>query len=368
MTRRKSALVRGAMLFVAMACAADLWADSSSTKQRTVVHLAEGIYEIRHPDAPDQFPQSNTTVVIGARDVLVVDSCYLPSAAREDIAQIKKWTSKPVRYLVNTHWHFDHTMGNRAYADAFPGISIIAQTETRRHIAGYNPGWFSRYPKLTVQLREQLATGKDERGNALTDLQKKQFTEILPGRDPVAAEFEALAPVDRPPDTSFDEELDLDLGNRPVQLKFLGRGNTSGDAVVYLPKDKILITGDLLDHPIPYLGGGFPFDQVKTLRRMAALEARIIIPGHGDVLRDKVFLTDLIEFLETVTEEVDRQVYLIGSGSRNLEKVRAAVEQNVDVARWRKRFAGTDKDDIEFFDSFSWPGLITAAHAQIAGR
>lgn len=364
----KQALRRLAVSAFLLNCCALLWADSATTKQRTVTKLAEGIYEIRHPDAPDQFPQSNTTVIIGERDVLVVDSCYLPSAAREDIAQIRKWTSKPVRYLVNTHWHFDHTMGNRAYADAFPAISIIAQAETRKHMAGYNPGWFDRYPKRTLQFREQLASGKDERGNPLTDAQRKQFAEILPGRDPVAAEFKALAPVDRLPDTTFVEELDLDLGNRPVQLKFLGRGNTTGDAVVYLPKDKILITGDLLDHPVPYLGGGFPFDQVQTLRRMAQLDAQIIVPGHGDVLRDKVFLNDLIEFLETVTAEVDRQVYLVGNGFRNLEKVRAAVEQNVDVAKWRQKFAGTDKDDVEFFDTFSWPGVVTAAHAQIAGR
>jgi hypothetical protein len=81
-----------------------------------------------------------------------------------------------------------------------------------------------------------------------------------------------------------------------------------------------------------------------------------------------VFLNDLIEFLETVTNEVDRQVYLVGSGSRNLEKVRAAVEKNVDFAKWRKYFAGDNKDDIEFFDTFSWPGVVNAAHAQIAGR
>src|SRR5919204_6168069 len=160
MTIGKTGQMVGRLLLVVMflgACVG-LWADTVTTKKRTVTQLAEGIYEIRHPDAPDSFPQSNTTVVIGDRDVLVVDSRYLPSTAREDIAQIRKWTSKPLRYLVNTHWHFDHTMGNRAYANAFPAISIIAQAETRRHMAGYNPAWFDRYPKRTVQLREQLAT------------------------------------------------------------------------------------------------------------------------------------------------------------------------------------------------------------------
>src|SRR4051812_31383083 len=83
-----------------------LFADSVTTKERTNTKLADGIYEIRHPDAPDGFPQSNTTVIIGDRDVLVVDSCLLPSTTREDIAQIRKWTNKPVTYLLNTHWHF----------------------------------------------------------------------------------------------------------------------------------------------------------------------------------------------------------------------------------------------------------------------
>ena len=101
-------------------------ADSVNTKARTVTQIAEGVYVIRHPDAPDTFPQGNTTVVIGERDVLVVDSCYLPSSAREDIEQIRRWTTKPVRYLVNTHWHYDHTMGNGAYAEAFPGLAIVA--------------------------------------------------------------------------------------------------------------------------------------------------------------------------------------------------------------------------------------------------
>src|SRR5690348_9679224 len=121
--------------------------DSGKTLERTVVKLADGIYTIRHKDAPDTFPQGNTTVIIGDREVLVVDSCYLPSSAREDIAEIRRWTNKPVRYLVNTHWHFDHTMGNGTYWDAFPGLSIIAHTETAKQSVGYNPGWFERFPK-----------------------------------------------------------------------------------------------------------------------------------------------------------------------------------------------------------------------------
>jgi cyclase len=106
--------------------------DSVNTTQRTTTKLAEGVYVIRHKDAPDTFPQGNTVVVIGENGVLVVDSCYLPSTAREDIAQIRQWTNKPVRYVLNTHWHQDHNYGNAAYAEAFPGVAIIAQTQTAK--------------------------------------------------------------------------------------------------------------------------------------------------------------------------------------------------------------------------------------------
>src|SRR5688572_10955722 len=75
-------------LLAAAVSAPSSFAASSATRARTVAEVAPGVHLIRHPDAPDEFPQSNTTVVIGERAVLVVDSCYLPSAAREDIAQI----------------------------------------------------------------------------------------------------------------------------------------------------------------------------------------------------------------------------------------------------------------------------------------
>src|SRR5262245_49336153 len=154
--------------FFVLLLAGTAWADTAATRGRTVTKLAEGVYFIRHPDAPDDFPQSNTVVVIGGKDVLVVDSCYLPSDARKDIAEIKKWTKKPVRYLVNTHWHYDHTMGNGAYVDAFPGISIVAHAETQKQIRGYNGQWFAKFPDRAARFQKQLDDGKDERGTPLT--------------------------------------------------------------------------------------------------------------------------------------------------------------------------------------------------------
>jgi len=238
------------LLLMIFAVAVLGFADSTATKDRTITKLAGGIYEIRHPDAPETFPQSNTTVIIGEKSVLVVDSCLLPSTTRQDIEQIHKWTNKPVTYLLNTHWHFDHTLGNAAYAAAFPAVQIIAQTATQKTIADFNPGAVIRYPSRAERFKRILDSGKTSDGTPLTAADRLDYERSLAGLGPVLAEFKNV--VQLAPNVSFDHELNIDLGNRLVEIKHLGRGNTAGDTIVYLPKEKILITGDLLDHPVPF--------------------------------------------------------------------------------------------------------------------
>jgi glyoxylase-like metal-dependent hydrolase (beta-lactamase superfamily II) len=343
--------------------------DSVTTRERSNATLAAGIHVIRHEDAPDTFPQGNTTVIVGEREVLVVDSCYLPSSARKDIADIRKWTNKPVRYLVNTHWHYDHTMGNGVYKDAYPGLSIVAHRETKKQIEGYNPQWFAKFPDRATTFKQRVETGKDVDGKPLTAGEIAEFKTALAGVEPVWAEFRDLAARrDMAPTVAFERELDIDLGGRDVRILHLGRGNTAGDAVVYLPRDKILVTGDLLDHPVPYLGGGYPLELIATLEKMAALDFDWLVPGHGKVLRGKVYLEQVTEFLRVVVNQVDREIHRTGSGPRNLEAVKKAVLSNVDVAAWRERFAGDAKDSRDFFDSFSLSGLITAAYAELWPR
>ena len=348
------------------ALVATSFADSSITKQRTVTQLADGVYMIRHPDAPDTFPQGNTTVIIGDRGVFVVDSCYLPSAAREDIAQIKQWTSKPVLWLLNTHWHNDHVEGNGAYREAFPQINIVAHYQTARQIAGYIPNYPSRFPAIQARYQKMIDTGKDLDGNDIPPTQITDIKNAMAGKATVLKEFQANIIV--PPNITFNHEMTVDLGNREVQIKHLGRGNTAGDAIVYLPKEKIIVAGDLLDSPVPYLGGGYPVDEIETLKKMAALDATTIVPGHGDALHDKVLLHDVIDFLQTVTTEISRQIYVVGNGPRNLDAVRKNVMQSLDVKKWSTKLGGTTQEDREFFESFSLKGVITAAYAATWGR
>lgn len=336
-------------------------AASSTTATRSIFPLGEGIYVIRHPDAPDTFPQGNTTVIIGDRGVLVVDSCLLPSSAREDIRQIRTWTDKPVTWLVNTHWHFDHTLGNRTYAEAFPAVQILAHAATRKTIASFNPGAVARYPDRAGRFRKILESGKDSDGTPLTEGERKDYERALAGLAPVVEEFRNTTQL--APDVTFDDALDIDLGNRQVQIRHLGPGNTAGDTIVYLPAEKILVTGDLVVHPIPYFFGGFPADFPHTLRALAEIDARTIVPGHGEILRNKDYIRQVIDLLEGVNVLIEKEI----NAGRTLEEVAATLPGSPEVKGWRRKFAGDVVEEGEFFDSTA-EALIKAAYNQIKMR
>lgn len=356
--------------FIAFSAVNSFAADSITSTERTVENIAEGVYVIRHKDAPDGFPQGNTTVVIGEREVLVVDSCYLPSSAKEDIADIRKWTNKPVRYLVNTHWHYDHTLGNAAYWEAFaPNLTVVAHLQTAIQSAGHNPAWFNRYPKNADSYKQALQTGKTSSGKELTEDQKKEFNKVVAGVDAVQKEFVTIN--DRHPNLTFSDELNFDLGNREVQIKNLGRGNTAGDAIVYLPKEKILVTGDLLVSPVPYMFGGYPSDFTKTLQKMIFIDAQTIVPGHGKIFREgesgRAYMKKVSDFLQAVIAAVNKESFRIGTGARNLEAVQKAVKSDAQISTWKQRFAGDNKANQEFYETVL-TALIAAAHTEVTYR
>lgn len=314
--------------------------------ERKVTRLADGVYAIEHRGRPTQ--SGNTTVIIGERQVFVVDSCFLPSEAREDIAQIRQWTDKPVSYLLNTHFHNDHNNGNKTYLDAFPSLAIIAQAETKKDMDLIQPGNVERMPGQLAATIAALKQGKLQNGRVLSEDEKKQVQALLPGMEKREAEFKTL--VYQSPTLIFIDKLDIDLGNREVQVRHLGRGNTPGDAIVYLPKEKIVVAGDLLVHPIPYTYDGYPAEWVQTLKNLAQLDAEIIVPGHGAVLRGKVYLILVTDLLASAVEQMRARIRQIGHpGFHSLDEVKSSV----DLTPFRAKFAGDDQDLQAEFDDMT---------------
>jgi len=340
--------------------AAPLFADNT---ERKVTRLAAGVYAIEHKDLNDGSPSGNTTVIIGDREVFVVDSCYRPSFASEDIAQIRQWTDKPVGYLLNTHFHDDHNKGNKTYMDAFPSLAIIAQEETKKDMDLIQPGNIERGPKQLAATIVAFKQGKDPSGRALSEDEKKQVRDLLPEMEKMLEEFKTV--VYQSPTLTFTDKLDIDIGNREVQVKHLGRGNTPGDAIVYLPKEKIIVAGDLLVYPIPYTFDGYPTEWVETLQRMAQLDAEIIVPGHGPVLHDKTYLYLVRDLYKSAVDQVRAQVRCcIGHpGFHTLDEIKSSI----DLTPFRAKFAGNDKDLQAAFDDMTAP-LLKITYNEAAQR
>jgi cyclase len=333
-------------------------APSVNTPERSTTKLTEGVYVIRHKDAPDEFPQGNTTVIVGDREVFVVDACYLPSTARKDVTQIRQWTDKPVRYLLNTHWHYDHTRGNATYAEAFPSLSVVAHVETRRMMERRDPQYPIRYAERHATLKAQMDSGLEADGKALSDKEKADLAKTWAAQAEVLHEYEGY--VDRLPDLTFRDELDVDVGGRQVQVRFMGRGNTAGDAVVYLPKEKILMTGDILVHPVPYGFGGYPAEWIATLEKLDALGAEVIVPGHGEIQHDDAYLRRVVSLLQKVVSRVQDEL------TRRPQTKPEELKASIDLKAERLEFAGDDKDSGELFDQSTATLIETARREEVA--
>ena len=330
--------------------------------ERQVTKLAEGVYAIQHQNLIDGNISGNTTVIIGDREVFVADSSYRQSAAREDIAQIHQWTNKPVGYLLNTHFHNDHNNGNKTYMDAFPLLAIIAQEETKKDMDLIQPGNIERQRGQLAALIATLQQGKAQSGRPLTEDEKKQVQELLPGLEQAEAESKTL--VYQSPTLTFTDKVVVDLGNREVQVMHLGRGNTPGDTIVYLPKERIIVAGDLLVHPIPFTGDGYPAEWVQTLHKLGELDATTIVPGHGPILHDKTYLYLVADLMQSAVDQVRARIRQIGfPGSHTLDEIKGSV----DLTPFRARFAGNDKDLQDQFDDMA-QHLVKITFSEAAQR
>ena len=367
----------GVLILVVLRAASALpAAQIVETDEHILTTVTDGIYVIRHTGAGRRGASSGgTTVVVGNRDVLVVDSGSAPSVARADIAVIRKWTDKPVRYLVNTHWHGDHTWGNKAYVDAFPGISIIAHSVTVQRMAGYLPGFLAGTVNRPADMKRALETGIDLDGERLSEDRRKDIEGGLVAAQQRADEFKTVTM--QLPTVSVEQELTVDLGNRVVELKYLGRGNTAGDLIVWLPEKKVVVTGDVLVAPNPFFFGGFPIEWSRTLDRILSLNPDVVVPGHGAVLNateGRAFLALVRDWLATVSTEVRTAIYGLGNipgdndgaKRRHFERVREAVLKSEAIATLRQRVAGGDQARRQFFDR-TLPHIIDAAYREAWG-
>jgi cyclase len=275
-------------------------ASKADAPRYTVEKLAEGVHAVIYNADVDV--EGNTLIVINEDDVFVVDANAGVTTARATIEEIRKLTPKPVRYLVNTHWNDDHVFGNQAYAEAFPGVQIVAHPLTRQDILDHafanNAFVLDLIESDLERLSGYLETNTYRDGKPLTPELKARVENALRTRKEMLGDRRQFRAV--PPTVDVAESLTLTRGSRTIEIKFLGRGNTRGDLVVYLPRERIVATGDLVVAPVPYATNVYAQEWVKTLDRLMALPATTVLPGHGPVMRDWSYVTRVKSTIEQI--------------------------------------------------------------------
>jgi glyoxylase-like metal-dependent hydrolase (beta-lactamase superfamily II) len=186
--------------------------------------------------------------------------------------------------------------------------------------------------KTAAAVRPILASGTGFDGKPLTPIARAYYTLGVAQLDEYGDELEHATPV--PPSETFDGERVLRLGAREVDVRFLGRGNTGGDAVVWVPDAKVLATGDLIVSPYPYGIGSYIGEWIDTLGKVEAFGATTIVPGHGAIEHDLTYVHTLEELLRALRAQVGAAV----ARGLSLDDTRAAV----DLGAFEARLCGDD--------------------------
>lgn len=239
-----------------------------------VKELTDGVYgAIANPGAG---AMSNSGIIDLGNEVLIVDTFTTPGAARALKQVAEELTQKKVKYVFNTHYHGDHTFGNQIFRDA----TIISTTETRNlHMEKNKIGDLETEKKemeaYLMQLEERLS-------NERNPIAKRSVINQLYEMTKVFEEIEELQII--PPNHLFKEKLVIEGECRVVECYCFGGGHTESDSVIYLPKERILFSGDLVLeklHPPIYNSAMF----IENLRKLLELEIKQIVTGHGGIVQ-----------------------------------------------------------------------------------
>lgn len=310
--------------------------------QPKVVELAPGIVQFISPDLAGNV-DGNSVAIVADRDVVLFDATILPATAEAVLNQLRHLTPKPVRYLVNSHWHPDHAGGNDEIAKAYPDLEIIASQRTRELMQDTASVYVKTLEFETAQANQEidkeLKSGKTSEGRRLASKDREELHTQTTLGERFLAEFRATP--SKLPSLTFDDRLTLFHGGR--ELRFLRLpGHTAGDVAVFLPAEKVLLAGDLLSYPVPFCADSHPSAWIASLETLSRLDARIIVPGHGDAQLDSSFLQLVLDSLRVIQQQVRDALHR----GLTLQQTQRAI----NLATIRTKFTHDDPDLNATFD------------------
>lgn len=324
--------------------------------------VAEGIYLLRRSPSWRTSVQGNVTVIVNEEDVVIVDGGH-PPHVKNVIKAIRAITDKPVSRVITTHWHQDHNWGNYLYREAFPGVKIISHINTKKALEVYEANQNPAQYADPEQLESAQKAYNDRVAKARADGADEAVTRYLADTALGIGEiFEALTPrQDGIADITFEDKLVLERGDRQIEILFLGRANTDGDAVIWLPDEKIVITGDIIVQPTPYGFGSYPSEWADTIDRIIGLGYETMIPGHGPVIRDTSYPKQLTALFRDLAAQVKEAV---ANGATTKEEL----AEKIDFSHHDKIFVGDNQLYARLFQNWFKTPILDSALKEALGE
>ncbi len=299
--------------------------------------VTDHVWVMRQPDRLWAVVIGNVVIIEQTDGVVLVDSGGSIADGRDVKAHVAALTNKPIKAIAITHWHNDHPLGVAGIRESFPNVRVISTAVTRDFIRTETKvGIGSPDAELDRKRREraeQVVTdfGREAaRTDSPASLRAEYAIESAWTRQRAERQTGTYAVL---PTESVDDRLLLDDALAPVELRFFGTANTHGDLMAWLPRQKVVATGDVVVAPTPY---GFDVSVkpwLDVLRRVDALPFDVLIPGHGKVQRDR----DYLRTLEWSMKDIADRATAAAAAALTKEDAFARFDQREQQARFQAR-------------------------------
>jgi glyoxylase-like metal-dependent hydrolase (beta-lactamase superfamily II) len=325
--------------------------------------VTDHIWVMRQPDRLWAAVIGNVTIVEQSDGVILIDSGGSIPDGREVVRAVAGLTSKPIKAVAITHWHNDHPLGVPAILEAFPRAAILATPVTAEFLKSETKVGVGRSDPILDAQRAKRADGTVKQFEA--EIAKTSNAPELRAQYALELKWVAMR-IKRlmgnyvvPPTKTISDSLVIADPVVPVELRFIGTGNTHGDLIAWLPKQRVVATGDIVVLPTPY---GFDVSAkpwLATLDRLRQLPFTTLIPGHGKVQRDRRYLGTLAWSMNDILQHARAAA----SAGRTKEKALA----EYDRSEQRARFAAADPWTRLWLDGYWLDGMFETAFDEAKG-
>ena len=300
--------------------------------------------------------EGNVIVFEQRAGLVVVDAGGSIASGRNVVAAIRALSDKPVRFLVYTHYHGDHNLGAGAFLQVWPDVVIVSSAATRSNMTGAPMAYIGTYAH-DYQGMVDYGAGALQ-GTKLTADARREWQRVVEIGPQMVAGYEGLKAY--PAGLVFTDSIELPDEQAPLQLAFLGKANTDGDVIIWAPLQRVLATGDIVVHPIPYASASYPGSWLTVIDRLKSYDFAFLVPGHGAIQTDRRYL----ERLQAAIADIRSQVAPLAARGMELADVR----KEIRFTKLQDEFAGADTWDRAQMRGFFLDALVSNAYKEAKGE